>query len=380
MEKYGYSYLHVVKPHLHFTDPERIPEKHYPFARRKFEDMQQQVLLKEEQACFYLYRITDERLKYSYTGFVGLASVDDYLSGKIKVHEHTLSRKEEALVQHIEHVKAVGEPVLLTFKGGEWYDRLIEKTERLPPVYSFSGEEQVKSEIWPVCDGENIRLIREHLAATEALYIADGHHRSAGAVRYCQKKRAECPSFSGEEAFNFFLAYFIPTDRLKIFEFNRLVKDLNGQKKEEFMAKLESYFQMEKIEAADLEIKKENYRFGMYIDRTWYGLNLLEKMQDANVLQRLDVSILEDFVLNRTLGICDSKTDQRLSFLDGTKGIDRLQELVDTGEFCVAFSLFPTKIDEVLEVADRGLTMPPKSTWFEPKLRTGLLIYQTDED
>lgn len=380
MENYDHSYLHVVKPHLNFTDPERIPDKHYPFARQKFLDMKTlEVLVKEEKDCFYLYQLTDLKLNIRYMGIVGLASVDDYLNGQIKVHENTLSKKEEALVKHVDYVKAVGEPVLLTFEGGSWYDELVNKVESKAPLFDFVGDEAVHTEIWPISDPGHQRIIQEHMEALPAFYIADGHHRSAGAVRYCKQQRENNPGFTGEEPFNYFLSFFIPTNKLKIFEFNRLVKDLRGMNQEEFFSALEEYFTIEEMGHSKLEITKKHHLFGMYIKNTWYGLDLKEGVDiGSSVLDKLDVSILENLILKNILHIHDSKSDDRLSFVDGTKGIHRLQELVDIGEYQVAFSLYPTLIDEVIEVADEKLIMPPKSTWFEPKLRTGLLIYELD--
>lgn len=378
MDNYEHSYLHVVKPHLNFTDPERIPEKHYPFARQKFLDMKKLGILEHDPSpCLYIYQITDLRLGITYSGITGLASVDDYLSGKIKVHEHTLSKKEEALVKHVDYVQAVGEPVLLTFEGGSWYDQLIRRIEQVEPLFSFTGDELVKTEVWPIRAEADIRDSIQHMAELNAFYIADGHHRSAGAVRYCEKRRKENPDHTGEEPYNFFLAYFIPTDKLKIFEFNRMVKSLGSLGEEAFLQELEKTFVVSEIGHTMLQVKKKNHLFGMYMNHIWYGLDLKEKPQ-GNVLESLDVSILEKFVLKDILHILDSKSDERLSFLDGTKGIVRLQELVDIGEFQVAFSLFPTKIEEVIAVADQNLVMPPKSTWFEPKLRTGLLIYELE--
>lgn len=378
MENYDYSYLHVVKPHLNFTDSERIPEKHYPFARQKFEDMiKLGILEKEEKPAFYIYQVSDLKNAFVYTGIVGAAAVDDYLTGKIKVHEHTLSKKEEALVKHVEFVQAVGEPVLLTFRGGSWYDQLVVRIEKQPPLFSFVGDEGVKTEVWPVLEKADIEVIEKELASLDAFYIADGHHRTAGSVRYCLKKRKEMGSYTGDEPFNYFLAYFIPTDKLRIFEFNRLVKDLNGMTREEFLEKLGQNFLISRIGAAKLQVKKKHFRFGMYLDHTWFGLDLKPGLNPKDdVLNSLDVSVIENFILKPLLGIHDSKSDERLSFVDGTKGISRLQELVDIGEYRVAFSLFPTRVEEVIQVADQGLTMPPKSTWIEPKLRTGLLIYE----
>ncbi|MBI1221002.1 MAG: DUF1015 family protein [Bacteroidetes bacterium] len=378
MDNYEYSYLHVVKPHLNFTDPERIPEKHYPFARQKFLDMKELgILEKEDQDCLYIYQITDLKLGFEYCGITGLASADDYLNGKIKVHEHTLSKKEEALVKHVDYVKAVGEPVLLTFEGGTWFDRLVDRVESEEPLFSFTADDLVKTEVWPIRAEKDINNIVTHLTELDAFYIADGHHRSAGSVRYAQKMRKEKPDYTGEESFNYFLAYFIPTDKLKIFEFNRLVKDLGSLSETQFLEALAKKFTITPIGHSTLQVQRKSHLFGMYLNEMWYGLDLKEA-QEGSVLEKLDVSLLEKYILKEILHIHDSKSDDRLSFLDGTKGIHRLQEMVDIGEFKLGFSLFPTKIEEVIQVADEGLVMPPKSTWFEPKLRTGLLIYEMD--
>lgn len=371
-----YSYLHVVKPHLHFPDKDRIPEKHYPVARQKLEALiKEEVLERDDKPCFYLYQITDNLKHIVYNGIVGLASVDDYLNGHVKKHEHTLTKKETLLAQHVEYVKAVGEPVLLTFEGGAWYDRMVNEITGFKPEYDFTSDEGLQHRVW-VIDGEDkVKFIAQHMDEAGDLYIADGHHRIASAARYCldQREKGQCEP---DDQCNYFLSYFIPFDKIKVFEFNRLVKDLNGMTPGQFLEKLRENFDVYEIGRAKLRVKKKSFQFGLYMDHKWYGLDFDHEVKNAGVLDKLDVSILENYVLKPILGIQDSKTDDRLSFIDGTKSISRLQELVDNGEYKAAFSLYPTKIKEVIAVADNGLVMPPKSTWFEPKLRTGLLIHE----
>lgn len=381
MEAYPFSYLHVVKPHLHFNQESRVPEIHYPYARQKFLEMKENgTLEKELQEGFYLYVVTNPKFGATYPGIVGLAAVDDYLNGKIKIHEHTLAKKEEALVEHVEAVKAVGEPVLLTFEDQHWFDDLCERVKLQKPLFDFVDTEGIQTSLWLIDQANDQQLIIEKMKENNAFYIADGHHRSAGATKYAQKRRAQQPDYSGNEAFNYFLAYFIPSDKLQVFEFNRLVKDLNGMSEKEFLEALEVEFNVCLIGHAARKVKKKAFRFGMYMSGNWYGLDLKnDQPKELNVLEKLDVAVLESKILIKLLGILDSKNDDRLNFLDGTKGINRLQELVDNSSYQVAFSLFPTKITEVFEVADHQLTMPPKSTWFEPKLRTGLLIHEINE-
>ncbi len=381
MENNEFSYLHVVKPHLNFSDGERIPEKHFPYAKTKLDELKELgVLIKDEKPCFYLYLVHDLVKKIDYFGIVGIASIDDYLNGSIKKHENTISRKEDALVEHINYVHTIGEPVLLTFEAGLWYDALIEKVQTKQALYDFTGDEGVQTVVWMIDESDEINAIEQAFLQLPSLYIADGHHRSAGAAKFCLSQRAINLNYDGTEAFNYFLAYFIPTNRLKVFEFNRLVKDLNGLTEDEFLDKLREKFSVTLIGSAALKVKKKQARFGLYLNKKWYGLDLLPNWKlPEDVLSSLDVSILENEILKPILNIQDSKTDERIAFVDGTKGIHRLQEMVDIGEFIAAFSLYPTKVEEVIAVADANGIMPPKSTWFEPKLRTGLLAYEVGE-
>lgn len=376
MSNNEYSYLHVTKPHLTFNEVHRIPEKHFPVARKKLEMLKEEgVLEKDAKPNYYLHQITDNLKHIIYNGIVGLASVDDYLTNHIKKHEHTLTKKEMALAEHVDYVKAIGEPVLLTFETGAWYDKMVADVTGFEPEYDFTSDDGLHHRIWVIDTPATIDTITQNMAEVPNLYIADGHHRTASAARYCemQREKGTC-----NEMCEGILAYFIPYDRMKVFEFNRVVKDLNGLTLNEFIQKLEEHFEVHIIGEAKQKLKKKNHRFGMYLNKTWYGLDLKHGLKNDQLPNNLDVSILEDYVLKPVLGIEDSKTDDRLSFVDGTKGINRLQELVDYGDFTVAFSLFPTDIKDVMAVADNNMIMPPKSTWFEPKLRTGLLIHEVE--
>ena len=376
MNNNEYSYLHVVKPHLTFNETVRVPEKHFPVARKKLEALKEEgVLQKDETENFYLYQITDNLKHITYNGIVGLANVDDYLNNHIKKHEHTLTKKEAALAEHVDYVKAIGEPVLLTFEAGAWYDKMVADVTGFEPEYNFTSDEGLHHRLWVISHKDTIETISQHMAQVLDLYIADGHHRVASAARYCQQEREKGnnnPLACG------ILAYFIPFDHMKVFEFNRVVKGLNNLDINTFIEKLKADFDVYEIGGAKLRVKRKNFQFGMYLEKKWYGLDYKHEVNKNQLPQCLDVSILEDYILRPILGIEDSKTDDRLSFVDGTKGISRLQELVDYGDFTVAFSLYPTDIKDVVAVADNNLIMPPKSTWFEPKLRTGLVIHEVE--
>jgi len=376
MNNNEYSYLHITKPHLTFNEEIRIPEKHFPIARKKLEALKKEgVLQKEATANYYLYQITDNLKHTTYNGIVGLAHIDDYLDSHIKKHEHTLPQKETALAEHIDYVKAVGEPVLLTFKAGTWYDKMVAHVTSFSPEYDFTSDDGLHHRVWLINTDSTIDTITKNMAKVPDLYIADGHHRTASAARYCEMQREKETCNTLCEGI---LAYMIPFDHMKVFEFNRVVKDLNGLNESELIEQLKTDFDVHTIGTSKLKVKKKNAQFGMYVNKTWYGLDMKQPIDKTKLPQGLDVSILEDYILKPILGIEDSKTDHRLSFVDGTKGISRLQELVDYDDFDIAFSLFPTDIKDVVAVADNNLIMPPKSTWFEPKLRTGLLVHEVE--
>ncbi len=368
------SYLHVVKPHLSQGQAEKRPD-HFEFAAEYLQKLiSEQRLVEESASSIYVYKQTKLSNNQSFTGIITTVSVDDYLNGKIKKHENTRTQKEQELAQHIEVVKAIGEPVLLTFHPDYTVDKLLQDIVTTQPEFDFESEHALRHQIWVVNDPARVQPLVAAFGKMDAFYIADGHHRSAGAARFGENRRKEQAVITGDESFNYFLACLIPADQLHIVAFHRLVKDLNGQPLSNLLTCLERDFDINELPVSNYE-PDTPHTFGMYAGGKWFRLKLKPgKLETGNVLQNLDVSLLEQYILEPCLGITDSKTDERMAFMDGAKGVSGLIKLVNDGEFAVAFTLYPTQVGEVIAVADRGLTMPPKSTWIEPKMRTGMII------
>jgi uncharacterized protein (DUF1015 family) len=370
-----YSYLHVVKPYLHFKGERKNPEKHFPIGLeylRKF--IAAGLLIKDKKASFYLYRMI--KGSQSYAGIIAMASVDDYNNNNILKHENTLTEKQNEIAEHIHFYKNLGNPVLLTYPDDESIDILINQyILKHIPEYNFISHDQIKHNLWVISDQNDIKLLESRFESISKLYIADGHHRSAGSAAFCEIMRAENPGYNGNETFNFFPVCLIPFSKLTIFEYHRLVKDKAMVNDPNFLTHIKEYF--EAIPSGNLPVQPLNKKeFGLYFKGKAYLLILKPEIQAqiSGILGNLDVSIVEEFILKKIFKIMDSKTDHRLSFMDGGKGIGHLQEAVDTGDFDVAISLYPTSIEEVKQVAEENLIMPPKSTWIEPKIRTGLII------
>jgi len=365
------SYLNVVKPFLHFDDEFKIPEKHYTFGREYLEKLlDQNVLIREEEASYYIYRnIVGSK---AYTGIIAAASVDDYLNGIILKHENTLTEKQNELMEHVKYIKTIGCPVLLTYPDNAAIERIIANATKRKPEYNFLSEDQIKHNLWPVNDAAEIAEITEQFAGMKQLYIADGHHRSAGAASYCEYRRESDDDRNA--AFNFFPVCLIPFSKLTIYEYHRLVKD-NEVHEREFLDQVKVFFNVSRCGHLPFQPLQKG-EFGLYIKGHAYQLNLKDEYMPEDILGKLDVSIVEKYILNNILHVTDSKTDKRLSFLDGGKGIGTLQDKIDSGEADLAITLYPTSIDELKEVAEHHLIMPPKSTWIEPKIRTGLVVYE----
>lgn len=378
LETNPHSYLHIVKPYLHFKGEKKNPEKHFPLGidyLAKFKE--QGWFIKDEKDSYYIYRVI--KGSNAYTGIIAAASVDDYNHNNILKHENTLTEKQNELADHIRWFKQLGNPVLLTYPDSSKIEDLITHyTENHIPEYNFISQDQLKHNLWVVSKTEDVDLIREEFENIPKLYIADGHHRSAGSSAYCEYKRNEQPLFDGSELFNFFPVCLIPFSKLHIFEYHRLVKE-ELVYKPEFMEKVAQYFEVTPSGHLPVQPLKPK-EFGLYFNGTAYLLKLKAELvsQLQGTLANLDVSIVEEFLLKKIFHINDSKTDKRLSFLDGSKGILTLQETIDKKDFDLAITLFQTSIEEVKEIAENNLIMPPKSTWIEPKLRTGLIIYETE--
>ncbi|OYU95220.1 MAG: hypothetical protein CFE21_13030 [Bacteroidetes bacterium B1(2017)] len=369
------SYLHVVKPYLHFKGERKNPEKHFPIGLeylKKF--IADGLLIKDEKPVFYIYRLI--KGSQAYAGIIAMASVDDYYNDNILKHENTLTDKQNEIAEHIHFYKNLGNPVLLTYPDDQSIDLLLNQyILRHVPEYNFISHDQIKHNLWVVTEEKDIELLETRFEAIDKLYIADGHHRTAGSAAFCEIMRKENPNYTGEETFNYFPVCLIPFSKLTIFEYHRLVRDKAKVDDKHFLEQIKQYF--EAIPSGHLPVQPLNKReFGIYFHGKAYLLLLKEEFasQIEGTLDALDVSIVEKFILQNIFQIKDSKTDHRLSFMDGGKGIGHLQEVVDNGEFDLAITLYPTSIEEVKQVAEEKLIMPPKSTWIEPKIRTGLII------
>ena len=327
--------------------------------------------VQEEKPCYYLYeQVMDGR---SQKGIVACASIDDYQNNIIKKHENTRADKEQDRINHVDICSAQTGPIFLAYRTNEAIQRVVAATNAEKPVYDFVSEDGITHRVWVITADDDIATIKNTFDGIQEIYIADGHHRCASAVKVGLKRRVENPSYTGEEEFNYFLSVLFPADELSIMDYNRVVKDLNGYTKEEFMAKVAECFDIKEVGA---ECYKPNCKgeFGMYLDDVWYCLTAHETIKSTDAVKGLDVSILQDYLLNPILGIEDPKTDKRIDFVGGIRGLKELERRVHK-DMKIAFSMYPTSIYELFDVADANLLMPPKSTWFEPKLRSGLFIH-----
>ena len=321
---------------------------------------------------YYLYELTmDGR---SQTGIVACCSIDDYVNGVIKKHENTREEKELDRIRHVDTVNAQTGPIFLAYRQNIALKEIVAEEKTKPALYDFVSDDGIRHRVWRIDGADRTDAIEAAFAAIPSTYIADGHHRAASAVKVGLKRRTKHPGYTGEEPFNYFLSVLFPDEELMILPYNRVVRDLNGMSTEQFFEKLKEKFELE-------EIGKEPYApvqkgtFGMYLDGTWYALKILPQYRSADPVKGLDVSILQDHLLAPVLGIGDPRTDQRIDFIGGIRGLKELERRVGE-DMEVAFSMYPTSIEELLSVADAGLLMPPKSTRFEPKLRSGLFIHR----
>ena len=326
--------------------------------------------VQDDAPCYYLYELTMNGR--SQTGITACASVDDYLEGRIKKHENTRREKEEDRVRHVDVCNAQTGPIFLAYRSEKILKELTEQEKQKAPLFDFVSEDGIRHRGWKIDGEEEIRTIQKTFADMDALYIADGHHRAASAVRVGLKRREENPGYTGEEAFNYFLSVIFPDDELMIMDYNRVVRDLNGLTAEEFLGRVEEVFEVQKLEKAAHPEKKG--QISLFLEEQWYLLTLKPQYASSDPVEGLDVSILQNRILEPVLGIHDPKTDKRIDFVGGIRGLSELERRVHT-DMKAAFAMYPTSISELFAVADAGRLMPPKSTWFEPKLRSGLFIH-----
>ena len=328
------------------------------------------VTRRDGKPMFYIYSQTWRGR--TQTGVVGCASVDEYLNDTIKKHEKTRADKEEDRVRHVDTCDANTGPIFLTYRDSAAVNTVVDKIAAGDPECDFvSGD--VRNRVWPVAEDEDIKAIERAFADIDSLYIADGHHRCASAVRVAKKRREAYPDYDGSEEFNYFLCVCFPAGELEILDYNRVIADTNGLSTDELLARLGESFDVSP--AAEPVRPPEQHTFGMYIDSRWYLLRAKEGTFDpGDPVSRLDVSILQNNAISPIFGISDPRTDKRIDFVGGIRGLDELVRRAD-GDMKVAFSMYPTTLDDLMSIADAGLTMPPKSTWFEPKLLSGLFIH-----
>ena len=324
--------------------------------------------------AYYVYELTMNGR--TQTGIAACASIDDYNNNIIKKHENTRAVKEQDRINHVDRCSAQTGPIFLAYRADEVIRNEVVKAKETKPLYSFTSPDGIRHQVYKISNAQSVENIEKAFAGIDDIYIADGHHRAASAVKVGLKRREEHPDYTGEEEFNYFLSVLFPDEELMIMPYNRVVKDLNGYSKEEYIKKIEEKFEIEESAAAVEPAYKAE--FGMYLDEKWYKLKAKKDILSDDPVDGLDVAILQNNLLEPVLGIHDPKTDKRIDFVGGIRGLLELEKRCHT-DCVLAFSMYPTSIAELFAVADAGRLMPPKSTWFEPKLRSGLFIHKIEE-
>lgn len=367
------SFLNIDRPETQFEDS---ADMYAPQVYEKAHDMLWDMVkeghfIQEKKPCYYVYELTmNGRVQ---TGITACASIDDYQNQVIKKHENTRADKEQDRINHVNTCNAQTGPIFLAYRSDKVINEVVAKAKEQEALYDFVAEDGVRHRVFLIDEEADIAAIRNAFAAIQEIYIADGHHRAASAVKVGLLRRKEHPDYTGEEEFNYFLSVLFPHDQLMIMDYNRVVKDLNGMTEAGFLAKMQELFEVG--EAAEQPVRpQEKGSFSMFLAEKWYLCRIREKDKSADPVEGLDVSLLQNILLAPVLGIEDPKTDKRIDFVGGIRGLEELERRVHT-DCAVAFAMYPTSIEELFAVADAKRLMPPKSTWFEPKLRSGLFIH-----
>ena len=369
-----YSFLHVDKAEVDLPkEIDAYDDKVYEKAKENLDKMIDSGLyIEDEKTNYYIYRQVMKGR--SQTGLVACASIDDYNNNVIKKHELTREEKEIDRINHVYKCEAHTGPIFLTYRENKDISNIVNEWVKKEPIYDFKADDGVSHTVWIIDDEYTVNKLQDLFKTVKYLYIADGHHRSASAVKVGHIKRAEKENYTGEEEFNFFLSISYPDSELEVLDYNRTVKDLNGLSKEEFLSKVKENFEI--IESNEQVKPKEKHTFGMYLENQWYLLKAKKGIFNPDdPVDRLDVSILQNNLLRPILGIDDPRKSKRIKFIGGIRGLNELEKRANT-DMKVSFSMYPTTIEDIMAIADSGETMPPKSTWFEPKPRSGLFIHK----
>lgn len=366
------TFLRIDRPETQFpAGYDMYAPEVYDKAAELFQDMLEDGRYQRDQEdVYYVYQlIMNDRVQ---NGIVACASIDDYCNNVIKKHENTREEKEQDRIRHVDCMNAQTGPIFLAYRADAVIRQAVSETISGEPLYSFVSEDKITHNVWKIGDAQRIQRIRNAFANMDSIYIADGHHRAASAVKVGLKRRAEHPDYDGTEEFNYFLSVLFPDDELMIMPYNRVVKDLNGYAEEEFLKQVEEKFTVVLSEEPVSPTCKGT--FGMYLNHQWYLLTVKDSIRKQDVVEGLDVSLLQNELLAPILGIGDPRTDKRIDFVGGIRGLEELERRCKE-DMQLAFSMYPTGIEELFAVADAKRLMPPKSTWFEPKLRSGIFIH-----
>jgi uncharacterized protein (DUF1015 family) len=371
-----YSFLRVCKPEIDLPETvDHYSQEVYDQGKATLHKMiQEGILVQDSTPCMYVYRQIMNG--HSQTGLVANSSIDDYFNDIIKKHEYTRPEKENDRIQHMATLECHPEPVFLTYPDVPQLDAILNDAVQANPVYDFTADDGIQHTFWVIHDNSTIAIIEEIFREKVAFtYIADGHHRSASSAKVGKKLRDQNPNYTGEEEYNYFLSVLFPANQLMIMDYNRLVKDLNGLPPMELFRQIGEHFDIQHTGIEPFKPSKI-HEFGMYFDGHWYRLTAHDDTYHENdPIEVLDVTILSNFLLDPLLGIKDQRTDKRIDFVGGIRGLKELSKRVDSGEMKIAFALYPVSIQQLINIADSGNVMPPKSTWFEPKLRSGLVVH-----
>lgn len=369
------SFLNIDRPESQFSDDfDMYDLKVYEKAKEMLNaQIDGGVYVADKTANYYIYEL--EMSGKCQTGIVAVSSIDDYLNNVIKKHENTREEKEQDRINHVDICNAQTGPIFLTYRAVGSIDELVSEIKKNEPEYNFVSDDGVAHRVWIVDCQKDIEFLITQFAGIDSIYIADGHHRAASAVKVGLKRRQQNPGYNGDEEFNYFLSVLFPDNQLNVMDYNRVVKDLNGYEKEEFLAAVGDKFIIERQKT----VKKPKYinTFGMYLDGDWYLLKAKPEILSSDPVEGLDVSILQNYILSPILGIEDPRTDERIDFIGGIRGLGELEKRCGE-DMRVAFAMYPTTMGQLFAVSDAELLMPPKSTWFEPKLRSGLFIHSLE--